>query len=80
MCVSPPSSDHTFRCARQVSTLICVHKPVCTPPDCSGHGECVLGKCRCEGNWEGSECSSLVCGTSNCSGNGRCTEGKPSSV
>ncbi|XP_071824671.1 N-acetylglucosamine-1-phosphodiester alpha-N-acetylglucosaminidase-like isoform X2 [Apostichopus japonicus] len=67
-------ADKSFRCPRQVSTVICVHEPKCPPSDCSGHGQCILGECHCYGNWVGPHCSMLACGAGNCSGNGRCTE------
>ncbi|XP_072838621.2 N-acetylglucosamine-1-phosphodiester alpha-N-acetylglucosaminidase [Pogona vitticeps] len=73
-------SDHCafnamWRCPRSVSTILCVHDPLCEPPDCSGHGRCERGRCRCEGPfWRGAACDVLDCGPSNCSLHGICTE------
>ncbi|KAJ7305715.1 hypothetical protein JRQ81_010081 [Phrynocephalus forsythii] len=68
-------SNSMWRCPRSVSTIVCVHEPLCNPPDCSGHGQCVLGQCQCEGPlWRGASCSILNCGPSNCSQHGICTE------
>ncbi|CAI5792333.1 N-acetylglucosamine-1-phosphodiester alpha-N-acetylglucosaminidase isoform X2 [Podarcis lilfordi] len=73
-------SDHCepypmWRCPRQVSTILCVHEPACQPPDCSGHGHCVLGECQCDGAlWKGPACDVLDCGPSNCTLHGICTE------
>ncbi|KAJ6659702.1 hypothetical protein lerEdw1_018415 [Lerista edwardsae] len=68
-------SDPMWRCPRQVSTVVCVHEPACQPPDCGGHGQCVLGECRCHGAFrKGPACSVLDCGPANCSLHGLCTE------
>ncbi|XP_053132933.1 N-acetylglucosamine-1-phosphodiester alpha-N-acetylglucosaminidase [Hemicordylus capensis] len=68
-------SDAMWRCPRNISTVVCVHEPVCQPPDCSGHGQCVRGECRCDGAfWQGPACDVLDCGPSNCSLHGMCTE------
>uniref|UniRef100_G1T098 N-acetylglucosamine-1-phosphodiester alpha-N-acetylglucosaminidase n=1 Tax=Oryctolagus cuniculus TaxID=9986 RepID=G1T098_RABIT len=67
--------DSMWRCPRHVSTVVCVHEPRCQPPDCSGHGTCVDGRCQCTGLfWRGPACSQLDCGPSNCSQHGLCTE------
>ncbi|XP_039760808.1 attractin-like protein 1 isoform X1 [Pararge aegeria] len=39
--------------------------------NCSNHGECDEGTCRCESDWVGVACDQPVC-PSNCSGAGRC--------
>ncbi|NWS98674.1 NAGPA acetylglucosaminidase, partial [Mionectes macconnelli] len=68
------SFDSTWRCPRRVSTVVCVHEPGCDPPDCSGHGLCRAGRCRCSGAfWTGPACDSLDCGPANCSLHGLCT-------
>nr|XP_020664230.1 N-acetylglucosamine-1-phosphodiester alpha-N-acetylglucosaminidase [Pogona vitticeps] len=77
--VSYPSDHCAFnamwRCPRSVSTILCVHEPLCEPPDCGGHGRCERGRCRCEGPfWRGAACDVLDCGPSNCSLHGICTE------
>lgn len=74
--VSPCSQDNNmWRCPRSVSTVVCVHKPHCQPPDCNGHGTCVEGHCQCTGHfWRGAACDELDCGPSNCSQHGLCTE------
>lgn len=67
--------DNMWRCPRSVSTVVCVHKPRCQPPDCNSHGICVEGRCRCTGHfWSGAACDKLDCGPSNCSQHGLCTE------
>lgn len=73
--MSPCSQDNMWRCPRRVSTVVCVHEPHCQPPDCSGHGTCVEGRCQCTGHfWQGAACNKLDCGPSNCSQHGLCTE------
>ncbi|XP_075710308.1 N-acetylglucosamine-1-phosphodiester alpha-N-acetylglucosaminidase isoform X2 [Rhinoderma darwinii] len=67
------SFDSMWRCPRSVSTIVCVHEPLCNPPDCGLHGECVAGECHCTGYWTGSSCEVLNCGPSNCSSHGTCT-------
>ncbi|NXL93347.1 NAGPA acetylglucosaminidase, partial [Alectura lathami] len=67
-------SDNRWRCPRSISTIVCVHEPACEPADCSGHGDCVQGHCRCAGGfWSGPACNLLDCGPSNCSLHGTCT-------
>ncbi|XP_015271119.1 PREDICTED: N-acetylglucosamine-1-phosphodiester alpha-N-acetylglucosaminidase [Gekko japonicus] len=67
--------DPMWRCPRQISTIMCVREPLCHPPDCSGRGHCVLGKCQCSGAyWSGPACDVLDCGSSNCTPHGICTE------
>ncbi|KAM3935158.1 N-acetylglucosamine-1-phosphodiester alpha-N-acetylglucosaminidase [Leptodactylus fuscus] len=71
-------SDHClfnamWRCPRSVSTVVCVHEPLCDPPDCSGHGQCIAGECHCTGYWTETSCNVLSCGPSNCSTHGTCT-------
>lgn len=54
---------------------MCIHEPACEPADCSGHGDCVQGECRCAGDfWRGPACDVLDCGPSNCSLHGTCTD------
>ncbi|XP_072880044.1 N-acetylglucosamine-1-phosphodiester alpha-N-acetylglucosaminidase [Hemitrygon akajei] len=68
-------SDPMWRCPRSVSTVLCVHEPECVPPDCSGHGDCLLGVCYCTGFWSGPSCDVLNCGPLNCTVHGICSEG-----
>ncbi|NWY45551.1 NAGPA acetylglucosaminidase, partial [Sylvia atricapilla] len=68
------SFDSMWRCPRNISTVVCVHEPGCDPPDCSGHGLCVAGHCRCHGGfWAGPACDTLDCGPANCSLHGVCS-------
>ncbi|GLD53260.1 N-acetylglucosamine-1-phosphodiester alpha-N-acetylglucosaminidase-like protein [Lates japonicus] len=68
-------SDSRWRCARPVSTVLCVHERRCEPSDCSGHGDCVDGHCQCHGGWQGAACDSLVCQSPACGSHGVCTAG-----
>ncbi|XP_041377182.1 N-acetylglucosamine-1-phosphodiester alpha-N-acetylglucosaminidase-like [Gigantopelta aegis] len=63
--------DKMFNCARNVSTIVCVHEPACEPPHCSHHGVCQRGQCVCSGYWSGPECNVLSC-PDNCSRRGHC--------
>ncbi|XP_056237454.1 N-acetylglucosamine-1-phosphodiester alpha-N-acetylglucosaminidase [Seriola aureovittata] len=65
--------DGRWRCGRHVSTILCVHRRRCQPPDCSGHGDCVDGRCRCHEGWQGPACDSLVCQPPACGPHGVCT-------
>ncbi|KAG7272002.1 hypothetical protein CRUP_012022 [Coryphaenoides rupestris] len=65
--------DSRWRCARAVSTILCVHPRRCTPGDCGGHGECVEGVCRCQEGWQGTGCERLVCQPPACGAHGLCT-------
>uniref|UniRef100_A0A667YPD7 N-acetylglucosamine-1-phosphodiester alpha-N-acetylglucosaminidase n=1 Tax=Myripristis murdjan TaxID=586833 RepID=A0A667YPD7_9TELE len=67
----PPDHDR-WRCARPVSTVLCVHPRRCQPADCSGHGECVDGRCRCQAGWRGDACDALLC-QHTCGAHGVCT-------
>ncbi|XP_063736140.1 N-acetylglucosamine-1-phosphodiester alpha-N-acetylglucosaminidase-like isoform X2 [Eleginops maclovinus] len=65
--------DGRWRCARPVSTVLCVHRPRCQPADCSGHGHCEDGGCRCEEGWQGPACDTLLCRPPACGPHGVCT-------
>ncbi|XP_074510538.1 N-acetylglucosamine-1-phosphodiester alpha-N-acetylglucosaminidase-like [Sebastes fasciatus] len=65
--------DSRWRCARAISTVLCVHQRRCQPADCSGHGDCVDGRCRCQRGWQGAACDSLVCQPPACGPHGVCT-------
>ncbi|XP_051255304.1 N-acetylglucosamine-1-phosphodiester alpha-N-acetylglucosaminidase isoform X1 [Dicentrarchus labrax] len=66
-------SDSRWRCGRNVSTILCVHPRRCQPANCSGHGDCVDGRCRCQEGWRGAACDSLVCQPPTCGPHGVCT-------
>ncbi|XP_070821657.1 N-acetylglucosamine-1-phosphodiester alpha-N-acetylglucosaminidase-like isoform X1 [Chaetodon trifascialis] len=66
-------SDSRWRCSRRVSTILCVHQPRCQPANCSGHGDCVDGRCQCQDGWRGPACDSLVCQPLACGPHGVCT-------
>ncbi|XP_047455851.1 N-acetylglucosamine-1-phosphodiester alpha-N-acetylglucosaminidase [Mugil cephalus] len=65
--------DDRWRCARRVSTILCVHQRHCHPANCSGHGDCVDGHCWCQEGWKGAACDSLVCQPPACGPHGVCT-------
>ncbi|XP_074540062.1 N-acetylglucosamine-1-phosphodiester alpha-N-acetylglucosaminidase-like [Halichoeres trimaculatus] len=65
--------DNRWRCARPISTVLCIHQRRCQPKNCSGHGKCVDGRCLCEDGWEGRGCDSLVCQSEECEPHGFCT-------
>lgn len=70
-------SDHCnppkWRCPRAISTVLCVHKRLCQPEDCSGHGRCVEGQCVCQDGWSGPGCANLTC-QAECGKHRICTE------
>ncbi|XP_041961694.1 N-acetylglucosamine-1-phosphodiester alpha-N-acetylglucosaminidase [Alosa sapidissima] len=72
-------SDHCelpmWRCPRNVSTVLCIHEPLCQPEDCSGHGTCVQGHCQCHPGWRDPDCARLVCQPPACGDHGVCTDG-----
>ncbi|XP_068426120.1 N-acetylglucosamine-1-phosphodiester alpha-N-acetylglucosaminidase-like [Clinocottus analis] len=65
--------DSRWRCARNVSTVLCVHERRCEPADCSGRGDCVDGGCRCRRGWRGAACDALACRPAACGPHGVCT-------
>ncbi|XP_070822896.1 N-acetylglucosamine-1-phosphodiester alpha-N-acetylglucosaminidase-like [Chaetodon trifascialis] len=65
--------DSRWRCARPVSTILCVHQRRCWPEDCSGHGDCVDGRCQCRDGWRGAACDSLACQPPACGPHSICT-------
>ncbi|KAM9345486.1 N-acetylglucosamine-1-phosphodiester alpha-N-acetylglucosaminidase-like [Symphorus nematophorus] len=66
-------SDSRWRCARDVSTVLCVHRRRCEPADRGGHGDCVNGRRRCQQGWRGAACDSLVCRPPACGPHGVCS-------
>lgn len=69
----PSDKCGKYTCARKISTILCVHEPLCLDKECGGHGDCNLGKCHCHGNWEGENCDRLKC-PGNCNKHGVCSE------
>uniref|UniRef100_A0AAY4B7G3 EGF-like domain-containing protein n=1 Tax=Denticeps clupeoides TaxID=299321 RepID=A0AAY4B7G3_9TELE len=66
--------DNMWRCPRSVSTVLCVHEPLCQPEDCSGHGRCVEGQCVCHAGWTGPACTDLFSQFPAYGDHGVCTE------
>ncbi|XP_059195573.1 N-acetylglucosamine-1-phosphodiester alpha-N-acetylglucosaminidase-like [Centropristis striata] len=52
-------SDSRWRCARAVSTVLCVHRRRCRPEDCGPHGVCTAEGCACDAGWTGNNCSQV---------------------
>jgi hypothetical protein len=46
------------------------------PNQCSGHGQCLAGKCICNTGWTGPDCSTQSCPVQDCSGHGNCINGQ----
>ncbi|XP_034466128.1 N-acetylglucosamine-1-phosphodiester alpha-N-acetylglucosaminidase [Hippoglossus hippoglossus] len=65
--------DNRWRCSREVSSILCVHPRRCESQDCSGHGDCVDGRCVCQPGWKGIACHALVCEPPACGARGLCT-------
>ncbi|GFO20738.1 N-acetylglucosamine-1-phosphodiester alpha-n-acetylglucosaminidase-like [Plakobranchus ocellatus] len=70
---SDKCANSSYNCERAVTTVVCIHTPRCQPRDCSGHGSCDMGMCRCRGLWTGPACDKLKC-PADCSWHGVCTE------
>ncbi|XP_051922780.1 N-acetylglucosamine-1-phosphodiester alpha-N-acetylglucosaminidase isoform X1 [Hippocampus zosterae] len=66
-------ADQRWRCARPVSTILCVHSRHCQPSDCGGRGRCVDGLCRCREGWRGAGCDSTACQPPSCGSRRVCT-------
>ncbi|KAM9309859.1 N-acetylglucosamine-1-phosphodiester alpha-N-acetylglucosaminidase isoform 2-T2 [Pholidichthys leucotaenia] len=66
------TSDSKWRCARNISTVLCIHKRRCQPANCSGQGDCVDGHCRCQKGWQGTACDTMEC-QFDCGPHGYCT-------
>ena len=74
-----PAGD--CKCSAQFEGKYCAEKktnPVAPaascPSGCSGHGECVDSKCKCDATWGKDDCSVQVC-PDNCNNHGACTNG-----
>ncbi|KAL4617104.1 N-acetylglucosamine-1-phosphodiester alpha-N-acetylglucosaminidase isoform X1 [Arapaima gigas] len=67
--------DNMWRCPRSVSTVLCVHEPLCHSENCSGRGTCEDGRCVCQEGWAGPACDTPVCQSPTCDGHGLCTRG-----
>ena len=72
LCSSTSPFEPQYRCARPVSTVLCVHDVQCLEQNCSSHGSCDQGRCSCESPWIGEVCDRLNCSIANCTGHGRC--------
>lgn len=66
--------DGRWRCARSVSTVLCVHARRCVA-GCGEHGVCGRwGQCECERGWSGQTCEQPQCETEDCGAHGICTK------
>ncbi|KAJ7985495.1 hypothetical protein DPEC_G00352620 [Dallia pectoralis] len=69
------AKDPMWRCPRLVSTILCVHQPLCQPKNCSGHGICQDGICQCQKGWSGTGCDVAFCHQASCGSHGVCSQG-----
>uniref|UniRef100_A0A8C6WL75 N-acetylglucosamine-1-phosphodiester alpha-N-acetylglucosaminidase n=1 Tax=Neogobius melanostomus TaxID=47308 RepID=A0A8C6WL75_9GOBI len=66
------ASDSRWRCARSVSTALCVHARRCGA-GCGEHGVCGdSGRCECERGWSGETCDRPQCEAEGCGPHGIC--------
>lgn len=66
--------DSRWRCARPVSTVLCVHARHCAS-GCSEHGVCGLsGQCECKPGFSGASCDRPQCEADGCGSHGLCTQ------
>lgn len=66
--------DSRWRCARRVSTVLCVHARRCGA-GCGEHGVCGhSGRCECEHGWSGDTCERPHCEDEGCGPHGICTK------
>ncbi|KAJ0066515.1 hypothetical protein NL108_014277, partial [Boleophthalmus pectinirostris] len=57
--------DNRWRCARAVSTVLCVHPRRCEA-HCNKRGRCVSGQCECDRGWSGESCDRAECKREGC--------------
>ncbi|CAL9706185.1 unnamed protein product [Knipowitschia caucasica] len=62
--------DSRWRCARAVSTVLCVHPRRC---EAGCRGRCESGVCVCEAGWSGDLCERAPCEDRGCGRHGMCT-------
>ena len=75
-----PFASPLERCARPVTTIVCVHDYdyECPGRNCSGNGSCKSrgSRCECDDGFGGEFCSQIMCpGGMDCSGHGVCSNG-----
>lgn len=66
-----------YRCERKVTTIVCVHEPLCNSRlGCGKHGVCRDASCVCEHGWSGQFCDERLCNAGAGCRHGACFRGK----